>query len=79
MTTANLNISVTEKRMLSDSEAAHYCGLPAKLFKGICPVVQVRLGLNMLRYDKRDLDAWLDTQKGEGEDTSRDAILRRLG
>lgn len=79
MSVANLNISVTEKRMLSDAEAATYCGLPSKLFKAVCPVPQVRLGQNLTRFDKRDLDTWLDAQKDEGQDTSRAAILGRLG
>ena len=38
MGSANLNISVVEKRMLKQSEAADYAGLPVKHFKTTCPV-----------------------------------------
>lgn len=79
MATSNLNISVTEKRMLSDPEAAIYCGLAVKLFKAVCPVQPVCLGSKQLRYDKRDLDKWLDAQKDQDQDHSRAAILGRLG
>jgi hypothetical protein len=79
MATANLNISVTEKRMMSESEAAIYCGLPARHFKICCNVVPINLGGKALRYDKRDLDQWIDSEKTGGTETSRDAILARLG
>jgi hypothetical protein len=78
MATANLNISVTEKRMMNEAEAASYCGLPVKLFKTACPVQMVNLGPRNL-YDKRDLDQWIDTEKSGATDTSRDAIIARLG
>ena len=38
MATTNLNISVIDKRMLKQSEAASYAGLPVKHFKTACPV-----------------------------------------
>jgi hypothetical protein len=76
---ANLNISVTEKRMMSEAEAASYCGLPAKHFKVCCNVQPINLGGKALRFDKRDLDQWIDTEKTGDADTSRDAILARLG
>jgi hypothetical protein len=79
MAAATLNLNVIEKRMLSDAEAASYCGLPAKHFKTSCPVLPVQLGGNVLRYDKRDLDQWIDTEKGGGTETTRADILRRLG
>ncbi len=78
MATASLNISVTEKRMMNEAEASSYCGLPAKYFKVTCPVQLVNLGGKALRYDKRDLDQWIDAEKAGSADSSRDAILGRL-
>jgi hypothetical protein len=77
MATASLNISVTEKRMMNESEAASYCGLPVKHFKSTCPVPLVNLAGRQV-YDKRDLDQWIDTEKAGGTDTSRASILARL-
>ena len=77
MATASLNISVTEKRMMSEAEASSYCGLPVKHFKTACPVNLVNLGGRKV-YDKRDLDQWIDAEKAGGTDTSRAAILARL-
>ena len=78
MATANLNISVTEKRMMSEAEAASYCGLLAKHFKVCCNVQPLNLGGKVLRYDKRDLDRWIDSEKTGDADNSREAILSRL-
>ena len=36
MATTNLNISVIEKRMFKETEAASYAGLPVKHFKIAC-------------------------------------------
>ena len=77
MGTANLNFSIIEKRMMNETEAASYCGLPVKHFKNACPVQLVNLGGRKV-YDKRDLDHWIDTEKEGSTDTSRDAILARL-
>ncbi|MDO8984266.1 AlpA family transcriptional regulator [Cypionkella sp.] len=79
MASANLNINVTEKRMMSEAEAASYCGfVAAKHFKVCCNVQPVNLGGKVLRYDKRDLDQWIDTEKTGDADNSREAILSRL-
>ena len=78
MANANLNISVIPTRMLKESEAASYTGLPAKHFKNICPVqpVQMRPGTNL--WDKRDLDQWIDAMKEGAEMATQDAILGKL-
>lgn len=78
MTTASLNISVTEKRMMTEAEASSYCGLPAKHFKAACPVRLVNLGGKAMRYDKRDLDQWIDTEKTGLTEQTRDTILDQL-
>jgi predicted DNA-binding transcriptional regulator AlpA len=78
MATASLNISVTEKRMMNEAEASSYCGLPAKYFKTTCPVIPINLGGKALRYDKRDLDQWIDAEKTGGTEQTRDSILGKL-
>jgi hypothetical protein len=77
MASASLNLSVIEKRMMTESEAASYCSLPVKTFKGACPVRLVCLGGRSV-YDKRDLDQWIDNVKTGSADTSQSAILGRL-
>lgn len=74
-----LHLSVIDKRMLSETEAASYCGLPIKHFKAACPVLPVRLAPNALRFDKRDLDGWIDGEKAGASEASRESILARLG
>ena len=78
MGSANLNISVVDKRMLKQSEAADYTGLPIKHFKTTCPVqpLEIRPGTNV--WDKRDLDKWIDAMKEGTELATHDAILGRL-
>ena len=78
MTTASLKISVTEKRMMNEAEASSYCGLPAEHFKAICPVAPVNLGGKGLRYDKRDLDQWINSEKTGSVDTTINSILGKL-
>lgn len=78
MAAATLNLNVVEKRMLSASEAASYCGLPAKHFKTFCPVQPVKMAAKFDLWDKRDLDVWIDTEKAGATDASQAAILGRL-
>lgn len=78
MGSANLNISVVEKRMLRQSEAADYTGLPVKHFKATCPVQPIELRPGTIAYDKRDLDLWIDNIKNGGELATQDAILGKL-
>lgn len=78
MTSANLNISVIDKRMLKDSEAASYAGLTVKRFKATCPVQPIELSPGTVLYDKRDLDAWIDGIKTGTEMASQEDILERL-
>ena len=62
MAIANLNISVMEKRLLKQAEAASYTGLAVKHFKATCPVP--------LRANKRETIDWLKfTLEVEGERT----------
>ncbi len=79
MGTTNLNISVIDKRMLKQSEAASYTGLANKHFKASCPVRPMELARGMLLWDRRDIDQWIDTMKADHVEMTRDDILDRLG
>lgn len=78
MATASLSFSVIQPRMMSDVDSADYCGMPTKHFKATCPVQPVNLGGRVLRYDRQDLDKWIDAEKSGEADTSRSSILARL-
>jgi hypothetical protein len=77
MPTATLNLTVVSKRMLTKREAAEHCGRPLRIFDLECPVSPVKFANGDLRWDLRDLDAWLDTLKTGIDDV--DAIVDRLG
>lgn len=77
MASANLNIRVTPRRMLSMKEAAEYCGLPAKGFEKNCGVAPVEMREGIRLYDMRDLDSWIDGFK-TGMGDSDDDILGKL-
>ena len=61
----SLGTSATEKRVFNLDEAAEYCGLTRDSFKK--KVVRDRLRRVRLdkcwRFDKADLDAWIDSHK----------------
>lgn len=76
MTIATLNLKVLPRRMLSEREAAAYCGIPAKrLAISVQPVVMPG-GAKL--YDMHDCDAWLDGLKGGGI-AADDDIIGKLG
>jgi hypothetical protein len=79
MSTATLQIKVIPKRMLDKKEAAHHCGRPLKRFETECPAQPVRFSNGDIRYDVRDLDAWIDSLKAGAGDADSDAIIERLG
>ena len=78
MANASLNISVVEKRMLRQKEAADYSGLALSHFKQVCTVSPIEMRPGELRWDKRDLDRWIDGLKECAVEPTRDEILRRL-
>jgi hypothetical protein len=79
MSTATFQIKVTPKRMLDEKEAARHCGLTQKQFKSNCPVRPVRYADGTIRYDVRDLDAWLDSLKAGADNDDDNVILAKLG
>jgi len=78
MSSANLNISVVEKRMFSTSEAADYTGILKKYFKTTCPVQLIELRPGTVIYDQRYLDVWIEGIKAGAEATTQDDILGKL-
>jgi hypothetical protein len=50
-----------EPRLLTQSQAAAYCGVCAEVFKKACPVKPVNLLDRIPRYDRRALDRWIDS------------------
>jgi predicted DNA-binding transcriptional regulator AlpA len=60
------------KRLLTIDEAAEYCGMGRESFLHNCPVnpKRVRPGQRGLRYDIRELDAWIDTLSTDDDGTS---------
>lgn len=79
MSSATLNLRVTPRRMLSEKEAAEYCGRPVARFRSACTVPPVEFPDGAKLFDMRDLDAWLDTLKGASLTATADDILAKLG
>jgi hypothetical protein len=79
MSSAFLKINMPPRRILSEKEAALYCGHHLSKFKARCPVVPILFPSGEKKYDMPDLDKWLDELKGAETGTSDDAILARLG
>ncbi|WP_192815604.1 hypothetical protein [Methylocystis sp. ATCC 49242] len=77
MASATLQLNIIPKRMLTKAEAAHHCGRPVKRFEVECGVAPVRFPNGDLRFDVKDLDAWLDSLKG-GSSSDADDIVSRL-
>jgi hypothetical protein len=50
-----------EPRLLTQSQAAAYCGVCAEIFKKACPVKPVNLLDRVPRYDRHALDRWIDS------------------
>jgi hypothetical protein len=78
MASTTLNLSVIQKRLLTKTEAAEHCGRPIKRFEIECPVNCVRFPNGDVRWDVRDLDAWIDSLKAGAADPNHDEIVARL-
>jgi predicted DNA-binding transcriptional regulator AlpA len=63
-------IEYPTKRLLTIDEAAEYCGIGRESFLYNCPVrpKRIRPGQRGLRYDIRELDAWIDTLSAGDDD-----------
>jgi predicted DNA-binding transcriptional regulator AlpA len=68
-------------RLVTLTDAARYCGVSAPVLRGVCPVRPISLGpgKRLERFDLHDLDAWIDTLKGDNDNlTTADALLASL-
>ena len=65
--------------MLDKKEAAPHCGRSLKRFEIECQAKPIVFANGDIRYDVRDLDAWLDSLKAGAADSSADAIILKLG
>jgi len=79
MSSATLNLRLTPRRMLSEREAADYCGRPLAKFRAGCTVPPVEFPDGARLFDMRDLDTWLDGLKGASLAATADDILAKLG
>ncbi len=77
MASATLNLRVQASRLLTEADAAHYCGRPLKRFKAECSTAPIVMANGDIRYDIRDLDKWIDGLKAGSSDD--DEIIGRLG
>jgi len=50
-----------EPRLLTQGQAAAYCGVCAEVFKKACPVKPLNLLDRVPRYDRHELDRWIDS------------------
>ena len=65
-------------RMLSQEQAASYCGVSVPTFTSECPVQAVRMRHRVL-YDRQLIDRWLDSLSGGGDEIFNEKDwLRRL-
>ena len=74
-------ISIT--RLLNKKDAAAYCSMSAPTFGKVCPVQPLILtagGASVRRYDKLDIDRWINSLNGLNDNSrrSKDEILNSL-
>ncbi|MEX6505036.1 helix-turn-helix transcriptional regulator [Jiella sp. M17.18] len=54
-------LALPERRMLNAHQAAEYLGVSLSWFKRQMPVAPIKLG-DMIRWDRKALDQWVDGQ-----------------
>jgi len=54
-------------RLLTTAQAASYLGMSVRKFQDVRPALPVPMPGRMRRYDRLDLDGWVETQKRAGE------------
>lgn len=67
-----------EPRMLTQAQAAAYCGIGVKAFKSTCPVSATQLRNGLMRFDRYKLDSWLDSLTPDGVTPAPIDWLNRL-
>jgi hypothetical protein len=76
MATTTLNLRVQPFRLLTRSEAAHYCRRSAKKFEAQCPVQPLKMADGDLLWDVQDLDRWIESLKSGKLDEAEAALAR---
>lgn len=66
------------KRILTKIEAAAYLGMSKRKFEYVKPANRMPMPGNMHRYDRLDLDAWVERQKREGEEMKIEQLADEL-
>lgn len=72
-----INLRIAPRRMISQRDAAAYCGLPLKSFPGYCNVAPVQMPNQKLLYDMKELDKYLD-DLSESDVSSEDEMIAGL-
>ena len=68
------------KRLLTRAEAAGYCSISEKAFERECDVRPIDFGgRHLKRWDRFDLDAWIDRRKEGAATLSAGDWLARAG
>jgi hypothetical protein len=76
MASATLNLRVQPYRLLTKTEAAHYCRRSVKKFETQCPVQPLKMADGDLLWDVQDLDRWIDSLKSGKLDEAEAALAR---
>jgi len=63
-----------EPRLLTQSQAAAYCGVCVDNFRKACPVKPVNLLDRIPRYDRRALDRWIDSLDNSPAEADGDLV-----
>lgn len=65
-----------EPRLLTQTQAAAYCGVCVEIFKKACPIRPVSLLDRVPRYDRHALDRWIDSISNFGPIDKSDDLER---
>lgn len=71
-----VSLPLPEKRLLTDAEAASYCGVSVNTFRARVRIAPVKIG-HSVRYDRRALDRWI-TRQNRSEPLTGDDWLGKL-
>ncbi|KFG66725.1 hypothetical protein JH26_25575 [Microvirga sp. BSC39] len=76
MASATLNLRVQPYRLLTKTEAAHYCRRSVRKFEVQCPIPPLKMADGDLLWDVQDLDRWIDGLKTGSLDEADQALAR---
>ena len=65
-------------RLLTIGQAAEYLGMSVRKFQSVRPAIPVPMPGRMRRYDRLDLDGWVERQKRAGEEAQFEQIADDL-